>query len=96
MEYQSHQLDAIYHIWYSSCVTTMEKTTVYISADTRRALEELSRRTGRSRAELLREALEEYLRRQGRPQLRSLGLGDNPEVSGRNAKAWLKDNWRPR
>ena len=41
----------------------LEKTTVYLDAQTRRGLRAMSRSTGRPQAELIREAVETYLDR---------------------------------
>lgn len=41
----------------------MEKTTVYMTPETKRRLEGLARRSGRPQAELIREAMEEFLDR---------------------------------
>ena len=51
--------------------TPLEKTTVYLDAETRRGLRALSRTTGRPQAELIREALESYLDRSPREALPS-------------------------
>jgi predicted transcriptional regulator len=73
----------------------MEKTTLYLPADLRGLLKEAARRTGRPEAVIVREALRSYLQQQGRPSPRSLGLGENAELSGRESEAWLKAHWRP-
>jgi hypothetical protein len=72
---------------------TVEKTTLYLPADLQRALREASRRTGRPQAELIRQALYGYLEHERRPRPRSIGLGDAPDVSGRDAEAWLEREW---
>ena len=54
-----------------SPVNSLEKTTVYLDADTRRGLRALSRSTGRPQAELIREALDVYLDRSPRHALPS-------------------------
>ncbi len=41
----------------------MEKTTVYMTPETKRRLEDLARRSGRPQAALIREAMEEFLDR---------------------------------
>lgn len=74
----------------------MEKTTLYLPTQLHRALRELSRRTGRTQAEVMREALQAYVQGQERPPLRSLGLGENTELHGADTEDWLEANWRPR
>ena len=71
----------------------MNKTTVYVPDDLQRQLREISRRTGRPQADLLREALSEYLSARGRPKLKSLGVGSDTGVAARDSEAWLREHW---
>jgi predicted DNA-binding protein len=71
----------------------MEKTTLYLPADLQRSLREVARRTGRSQAELIRDALVRYLQDHPRPSLRSVGMGEDPELSGRDSERWLQARW---
>lgn len=71
----------------------MEKTTLYLPPELRRALREQGRRSGRAQAELIREALGEYLARRPRPQPRSIGVVASGKVTGRNSEAWLRREW---
>jgi predicted transcriptional regulator len=75
---------------------TLEKTTVYLPAETRRQLAEVARRRNVTQAELIREALGAFLASQERPALRSLGAGHSDEITGRSARRWLRENWEPR
>ena len=34
--------------------------------------------------------------RRGRPFFRSLGVGSDPELNGRDSEDWLRANWRPK
>ena len=68
----------------------MKKTTLYLPQRLKRLLEMRARQEGRSQAELIREALERYL---SRPPSRSLGAGEDPELTGRGAEAWLEAAW---
>ncbi|NUR78667.1 MAG: CopG family transcriptional regulator [Thermoleophilia bacterium] len=74
----------------------MEKTTLYLPADLQRALQEQARRSGRPQAELVREALRRYLEGAAAPRPRSLGLGADAELSGRESETWLQQHWRAR
>jgi predicted transcriptional regulator len=74
----------------------MQKTTLYLTDEIRRNLKEVARWTGRSEAQLVREALTLYLKRQERPVPRSIGAGEDSELTARDSKAWLKANWHPR
>ena len=71
----------------------MEKTTLYLTAEIARGLKDVSRRTGRRRAELVREALEEYLRNQPSQPLSFIGVAEDTELSAADAKAWVRAQW---
>ena len=71
----------------------MEKTTVYLSTELQRSLQDLSRRTGRAQAELIREALSAYVADQERPWPKSIGSGSDGDVAGRDSEAWLTEEW---
>lgn len=75
---------------------TLEKTTVYLPAETRRQLSEVARRRNVTQAQLIRDALDAFLASQERPTLRSLGAGRSTEITGRTARQWLRENWGPR
>lgn len=80
-------------MWYSSGV---EKTTLYLPTDLQRALQEQARRSGRPQAELVREALRRYLEGMASPKPRSLGLGEDADLSARESEAWLNRRWGER
>ncbi len=84
---------AIYGVWYDAGV---EKTTLYLPTDLQRALQEQARRSGRPQAELVREALRTYLENTASPRPRSLGLGEDTELSARESEAWLARRWGER
>ncbi len=71
----------------------MEKTTVYLPPEMRRALKDAARMEKKPQADVLRRALEEYLGRQERPQPRSIGIGEDKELSGADSEDWLFDQW---
>ncbi|HYI16016.1 MAG TPA: CopG family transcriptional regulator [Thermomicrobiales bacterium] len=73
----------------------MQKTTIYLPSDLYSWLREEARRSGRSQAELLREALEVYAAQRPRPLPKSIGLGNDPELSGADVDDYLRDHWRP-
>jgi Arc/MetJ-type ribon-helix-helix transcriptional regulator len=78
---------------YGDILIAMEKTTVYLPSHLQRALKEAARSENRAQAEVLRKALEEYLERRGRPRLRSIGIGEDAELSGAESEDWLRDEW---
>jgi hypothetical protein len=67
----------------------MEKMTLYLPSDLRRALQEQAHRTGKAQAELAREALRAYLKGVALPKPRSLGLGEDDGLAARDSEAWL-------
>ena len=75
-------------------IRMVNKTTVYVPEELQRQLREISRRTGRPQADLLREALTEYVSARGeRPRLKSIGVGSDTEVAARDTARWLEENW---
>jgi hypothetical protein len=73
----------------------MEKTTLYLPEGLHQRLRQESRRTGRPQAEIVREALDAYFADKPRTLPRSLGLGNDPDLSGADVDDWLRDNWQP-
>ncbi len=74
-------------------VAGVEKTTLYLPTDVKRALEAEGRRSKRPQAQLIREALTRYLADRPRPLPRSIGIVSDGRVTGRTAKAWLRREW---
>ncbi len=73
----------------------MEKTTLYLPTELHLALKEFSRRTGQPQAAVIREALQNHIAQQARPLPRSIGLGENEDVSAEESEAWLEAHWSP-
>lgn len=71
----------------------MEKTTVYLPIRLQRALKEAARSEKKPQAEVLRRALAEYLERRERPRSRSVGIGEDEELSGAESEDWLRAEW---
>jgi hypothetical protein len=71
----------------------MEKTTIYLTPELHRALKEAARLEKKPQADVLRRALEEYLGRKERPRLRSVGVGEDRELSGADSEDWLRAEW---
>lgn len=71
----------------------MLKTTVYLPERVQQALADAARHSGRPQAELIRAALESYLDRIPRPELLSIGIVDDPSVTGRDSEEWLRRHW---
>jgi hypothetical protein len=71
----------------------MEKTTLYLPLELQQGLRDLSRRTGRPQAALIREALAEYVAGQEHPWPRSIGTASSGTVTGAGSEAWLREEW---
>jgi predicted DNA-binding protein len=74
-------------------MSAVEKTTLYLPEDLQRALRTEARRSGRPQAELVRDALRAYLGDRAKPKLRSIGAGEDSELSGRDSESWLAREW---
>lgn len=74
----------------------MEKTTLYLPDDLRRALADEGRRSGRPQAQLIREALGNYLADRPRPLPLSIGIGADGKVTGKRSEDWLRREWERR
>jgi predicted transcriptional regulator len=77
-------------MWY---LRWMEKTTLYLPTELQAGLRDISRRTGRSQAALIREALGQYIAAQERPWPRSIGSAADGTVSGVESEEWLRREW---
>lgn len=67
------QSDQLYMVTIYGILGGMVKTTVYLEQETVLALDEMARREGRPKAELIREALRAYTRRRKRPDVVGIG-----------------------
>jgi hypothetical protein len=74
----------------------MEKTTLYLPGELQAGLRDISRRTGRSQAALIREALSDYIAAQERPWPRSIGSAADGTVSGGDSEDWMRKEWSGR
>lgn len=74
----------------------VKKTTVYLPDAMHTAVREAASREGRSQSDLIRAAVELYLERCERPWPQSIGMLSDPELSGRDAKAWVRRAWDER
>jgi hypothetical protein len=77
-------------MWY---IRSMEKTTLYLPTELQRSLRDLSRRTGRPQAALIREALGAYVAEQERPWPRSIGSAADGTIAGGDSEAWFREEW---
>jgi predicted transcriptional regulator len=78
---------------YGDKIVLMEKTTLYLPRELRRALKEAARSEKKAQSVVIRRALEEYLERRERPRLRSVGIGEDRELSGAESEDWLRAEW---
>lgn len=80
-------------MWYHGAVN---KTTIYLPDELHRSLQAAARRAGRSQAHVIRDAVERYLASDDRPQLVSIGLGEDSELDARDYESWLNQQWSER
>jgi len=73
----------------------MQKTTLYLSDEQHAALKHAAKRTGRRRADLIREAVDRYLEDQPTQLPRSIGIISDPDLRATDIDDWLKENWHP-
>lgn len=74
----------------------VNKTTIYLPDELHRSLQAAARRAGRSQAHVIRDAIERYLADDDRPQLLSLGIGEDRELDARDSEEWLFQQWSAR
>jgi predicted DNA-binding protein len=71
-----------------------ERTSLYLSVDTKRKLTQAARRLGKTQTELVNEALIQYLSGLEKPKFAFIGSGEDAVVSGRSSEAWLRKHWK--
>jgi hypothetical protein len=74
----------------------MQKTTLYLPDDLQRQLRDVSKRSGRSQADLVRAAVERFLAAADMPEPSSIGSGEDDELAARDASDWLHARWLDR
>jgi predicted transcriptional regulator len=74
----------------------MKRTTLLLTDELDRMLNEAARRSHRSRADIVREALRQFLRAQARPWPRSIGMENSADrsVTSEDVKDWIWEEWR--
>ena len=76
---------------------TTERTSLYLSVQTKRQLAQAAKRLRRSQTQLVNDALNEYLANLEKPKFAFIGAGADTVVTGRTSETWLRKNWhRPR
>ncbi len=81
---------------YLMVASPMDKTTLYLTPQLRRALADLAHRSKRPQAEIVREALGAYIAAAPRLKLRSLGVGNDEKVTGATSEDYLRTKLRRR
>lgn len=83
------------HVDYVTYDVYMKRTTVFLTDDLERLLQDTAARMHRPQAEIVRDALSQYFRAQPRPWPRSIGLGKDaePSVTSENVKDWVRERW---
>ena len=73
---------------------TTERTSLYLSVQTKRQLAQAAKRLGKSQTQLVNDALNEYLENLEKPKFAFIGAGADTVVTGRASETWLRKNWR--
>jgi predicted DNA-binding protein len=72
-----------------------ERTSLYLSVETKRQLEQAARRSGKSQTQLVNEALTEYLAKLEQPKFAFIGAGEDTVVTAQTSERWLRKHWKP-
>ena len=73
-----------------------ERTSLYLSVETKRQLALAARRLGKTQTELVNEALTKYLATLDQPRFAFIGSGEDTVVTARTSEAWLRKHWKRR
>jgi predicted DNA-binding protein len=71
-----------------------ERTSLYVSVETKRQLEQVARRLGKTQTELVNEALSQYLFSLEKPKFAFIGAGEDTVVTARNSEEWVRKHWK--
>jgi len=77
-------------------ISSMDKTTLYLTPELRLRLRAAARRSGRRQADVIRSALDAYLDEAKANRPRSIGAGADDALDAADAEAWLRERWRAR
>jgi hypothetical protein len=77
-------------------VLDMVKTTLYLPEELQEQLHDIAAQTGRSQADLIREALARFVGEHRRPRPASIGIIDDPDLTGEGSEDWLRRAWEAR
>jgi hypothetical protein len=69
------------------------KTTLYLPEELRQQLHDIARQKGRSQADLIREVLARFVGQYERPRPASIGIIDDPGLTGEASEDWLRHAW---
>ncbi len=76
--------------WYHRRV---DKTTIYLPPELRRALAEHARRVRRPQSEIICEAIATFVGAAPRPKMTFLGAGDDIQLSGASSESYLRERF---
>jgi predicted transcriptional regulator len=71
----------------------VDKTTIYLPSELRRALADHARRAKRPQAEIIREAIAIYVSAAPRPRMSFIGAGEDSELSGASSENYLRERF---
>ena len=71
----------------------MDKTTIYLPPELRRALADHARRERRPQAEIIREAIATYVGAAPRPKMTFVGAGEDSHLGGASSESYLRERF---
>jgi len=71
----------------------VDKTTIYLPPELRRALADHARRVQRPQAEIIREAIATYVGAASRPEMTFVGAGEDSQLSGASSESYLRERF---
>jgi predicted transcriptional regulator len=71
----------------------VDKTTLYLPPELRRALADHARRVQRPQSEIIREAIATYVGAAPRPKMTFVGAGEDGQLSGASSESYLRERF---
>ena len=74
----------------------MQKTTIYLPDELATTISVAAKRTGTSKANLIRKAIVKYVETLEPPKLKSAGMISSGELQSDDVEDWLAKHWPPK